>query len=458
MAVLAATKEQRLAALGMQLQRPQVRALVRTIAEWLFATAPAAAPEIILTGHHLHRIGSTLGNLYLTHRTLLDAHLTQAAGMPCARISGMLAPFQHSPARPMTLPRPLRHLLLGLLSSAIILAALVYSLTWHPTAREPATLVCAANAPVLQPGQALKVMTWNVQFLAGKRYVFWHDLAAGQDQRPTATDLAYNLDEVARVIRDEQPDLVLLQELHNGARASDYQNQLKLLQERLNDLYPCSAATFYWQAAFVPHPQIMGSVGMQLATLSRVRIARAERLQLPRVRSDLLSRQFQPQHALLTTYLPLANGQELVTINTQLADPNPTSDDGARQIAMSGSLLDQLESQRTPWLFAGDLNQLPPGPQYQQLTANQRQHFKAHSELTPLLARYPSIPTTEEASQPAWHTQYPNDPQLSAADRTVDYLLYSPRLVRLDARVRSNDTQRISDHLPLSARLLLPLD
>jgi hypothetical protein len=27
------------------------------------------------------------------------------------------------------------------------------------------------------PGQALKVMTWNVQYLAGKRYVFWNDLA-----------------------------------------------------------------------------------------------------------------------------------------------------------------------------------------------------------------------------------------------------------------------------------------
>src|SRR3546814_19482551 len=83
------------------------------------------------------------------------------------------------------------------------------------------------------PGQALKVMTWNVQFLAGKRYVFWHDLAQGNDESPTLEDMAFSLDEVARVIRDEQPDIVLLQELDDGAKASDYQNQLKLLQDRL---------------------------------------------------------------------------------------------------------------------------------------------------------------------------------------------------------------------------------
>lgn len=357
----------------------------------------------------------------------------------------------------MTLPRPLRLLLLGLLSSTLVLAALVYSLTWHPAAREPATLVCPADTPLLQPGQALKVMTWNVQYLAGKRYVFWHDLAAGPDLRPTATDLAYNLDEVSRVIRDEQPDLVLLQELHNGARASDYQNQLQLLQERLNDLYPCSAAAYYWRAAFVPHPRIMGSVGMQLATLSRVRIARAERLQLPRLRSDPLSRQFLPQHALLTSYLPLTNGQELLAINTQLAEPRSRGDDAARQVAMIGSLLEQLHREHRSWLLGGDLNLLPPG-QYQRLAPVQRRHFQARSELTPLLARYPSIPSEAESRQPAWHTQFPNDPRLSAADRTVDYLLHSPRLVRLDARVRGSDTQRISDHLPLGARLLLPLD
>src|SRR5690606_32777428 len=123
--------------------------------------------------------------------------------------------LQHSPAEPMTPSRVLRPILLSLLFLALVLFVAVYALTWHPADRETAPVACSAPAPALQPGQALKVMTWNIQYLAGKRYVFWYDLAdgSGTDERPTAEDIAYTLDEVVRVLRDEQPDIVLLQEL-----------------------------------------------------------------------------------------------------------------------------------------------------------------------------------------------------------------------------------------------------
>jgi len=55
---------------------------------------------------------------------------------------------------------------------------------------------------------------------------------------------------------------------------------------------------------------------MKLGTLSRFQIARAERLQLPMLESDLLSRQFQLKRALLVSYLPIRGGDELVAINT----------------------------------------------------------------------------------------------------------------------------------------------
>jgi endonuclease/exonuclease/phosphatase (EEP) superfamily protein YafD len=37
-----------------------------------------------------------------------------------------------------------------------------------------------------------------------------------------------------------------------------------------------------------------------------------------------------------------------------------------------------------------------------------------------------------------------------------DYLFYSPRIKRVEARVRQDDTLRISNHLPVIARFLLP--
>lgn len=61
--------------------------------------------------------------------------------------------------------RLLRITLLGLLIIAGLLATLIYSLTWRPEAKETLPVSCVApRAPTLLPGQALKVMTWNVQY------------------------------------------------------------------------------------------------------------------------------------------------------------------------------------------------------------------------------------------------------------------------------------------------------
>lgn len=354
--------------------------------------------------------------------------------------------------------RLLRYTLLALLIIIGVMGAMVYSLTWRPQAREAIAVSCSTQVPALAPGQALKVMTWNVQYLAGKRYVFWNDLAAGPDDSPTPEDMAFSLDEVARVIRDEQPDVVLLQELDDGAKASDYQNQLKLLQERLADLYPCSAHAFDWKADFVPNPHIFGSVGRQLATLSRYQIERAERLQLPIASTNPISRQFQPKNALLVTYLPLSDGAQLAVLNTHLDRVTQPEQTLQAQVAAVAKALDKFESRGTPWLIGGDFNLLPLG-QYQRLPSEQRTPYAADSALHVLWDKYPMIPTNNESSgvdRARWLTHYPNDAGLDGPDRTVDYLFYSPRIKRVEARVRQDDTLRISDHLPVIARFLLP--
>jgi len=359
-------------------------------------------------------------------------------------------------SRAMT--RLLRYTLLGLLFLIGLIGLLVYSLTWRPEVREILPVNCSSQAPSLVPGQALKVMTWNVQYLAGKRYVFWNDLAAGPDERPTAEDMAFSLDEVARVIRDERPDIVLLQELDDGAKASDYQHQLKLLQERVADLYPCSASAFDWKADFVPEPHIFGSVGRQLATLSRFQIEHAERLQLPTAPANLISRQFQPRNALLVTYFPLSDGGQIAVLNTHLDRALPPDDTLHNQVNAITRVLDKFEGRGTPWLIGGDFNLLPLG-QYRRLADEQRTPYAADSPLHVLWDKYPMIPTNNEAGgidRARWLTHYPNDPALNSPDRTVDYLFYSPRIKRVEATVRQDDTLRISDHLPVIARFLLP--
>ncbi|MBO3275190.1 endonuclease/exonuclease/phosphatase family protein [Pseudomonas sp. Milli4] len=361
----------------------------------------------------------------------------------------------------MSLSRSLRVVLLALLLAIASLAALAYLLAWHPAAREDVTPMCRAQAPQLQPGQALKVMTWNIQFLAGKRYVFWNDLpdATGPDEKPTAEDIAYTLDEVVRVIRDEAPDVLLLQDVDDGAIATGYQDQQALLAERLADLYPCSAQAFDWKSSFNPDPHVLGRVGRKLVTFSRFQIASAERLSLLHHEGIPLARLFARQPALLHTQLAIRGGKTLNVLNTRLQRPRSKANDHPQQqISVLEKHLERLQAAHTPWLLGGDFGLLPLG-QYPYLPEVLRRPYRANSELNLLAARYPMIPSLPEASgadQQNWYTHFPNDPRVNKPDRTLDYLFYSPSISRLEAAVRSEDTLRISNHLPLTARLLLP--
>lgn len=360
------------------------------------------------------------------------------------------------------MPRSLRYVT-ALATLLALVAGLIYDVTWHPAEHEQLPVSCNARdvaPPLLVPGQALKVMTWNIQYLAGKRYVFWYDLAdgSGPDERPTPEDVAYNLDEVARVIRDERPDIVLLQEVNDGAKNTDYADQLALLQERVVDLFPCSSEAFYWKSDFVPDRHIFGSVGMKLATLSRFRIDKAERIQLPSSDANLVSRQFDPKRALLVSYLPLRDGGQLAVVNTHLDDARSANDNLRQQVSALSQLLETFEQAGTPWISGGDFNLLPQG-QYLRLPVEQRGAYSADSELRALWEKYPMIPSNEDANgedRRHWYTRFPNDPHVNGPDRTLDYLFYSPRLQRVDARVRQADTLLISDHLPVVGRFLLP--
>ncbi|NWD25810.1 endonuclease/exonuclease/phosphatase family protein [Pseudomonas yamanorum] len=357
--------------------------------------------------------------------------------------------------------RLLRITLLGLLILAALLTGLIYSLIWRPADKETLPIRCVApRAPTLLPGQALKVMTWNVQYLAGKNYVFWYNTpdGSGPDDRPTVEDMAASLDEVARVIRDEQPDILLLQEVDEGAKPSSYQDQLALLQERLADLYPCSAQAFDWKADFVPDLHIFGSVGRKLVTMSRYQIEHAERLQLPVARANLISRQFQPKPALLLTYLPLSDGGQLAVLNTRLDGTAPGHNAVQEQVQATVKLVDKFESRGTPWLMGGDFNLLPLG-QFLRLDAGKRGQYSPDSELHLLWEKYPMIPSNSQSSgidRDQWLTYFPNDPTVEGPDRTLDYLFHSSRIKKVEAKVRQSDTVRISTHLPVVARFLLP--
>jgi len=319
--------------------------------------------------------------------------------------------------------------------------------------RVPVT--CRAASPLLPVGRPLKVLTWNVQFLAGKGYVFWYDLPdnRGPHSRPSRAAIARTAAAVAAVIRAERPDLVLLQEVDQGAARTNHEDQLARLLALLPAEYACTTSTFYWKAPYVPHPRVRGAAGLTLCTLARYTIRVAGRWPLAVPPANRLTQQLSPRRVILETRLPLAGGGELVVLNTHLDAFAQGTATMARQVAQVGHRLRQLTAAGRPWVLGGDFNLLPPdAAAYDRLPASHQAYYNRPTELAPLLAVYPAVPSPTEAAgpqAPAWFTHFPNDPAIPAPDRTIDYLFFAPA-VRVGAHyVRQHDTLTISDHLPV---------
>lgn len=315
------------------------------------------------------------------------------------------------------------------------------------------------DVPVLAPGQRIKVMTWNIQFMAGKNYVFFYDVPGfrGKDRRPSAEDIAITVGEVARVVRDEQPDLLLLQEVDDGARRTDYQDQLASLLAQLPDLPYCHASTFYWKSAFIPYPKIWGRVGIKLVVLSKYQISRVVRRPVSNLKFGPFLESFMPRRAVLEARLPIENGAELAILNTHLEAFVVGTNVLHKQVQEVQQYLDQLGRSDTAWVFGGDLNLLPEG-QYQLLADQQKKYYNPATEGKILYDRYRMIPSKEDLRREPerWLTYCANDPSIPEPDRTLDYLLYSNRLKLQNSYVRQHDTTQISDHFPVIGVFDLP--
>jgi endonuclease/exonuclease/phosphatase family metal-dependent hydrolase len=345
----------------------------------------------------------------------------------------------------------IKWLVVTLLVLLLLIIGLVYALTFHPKDRQAAALSCPADTPLYSEDKALRVVSYNVQYMAGKDYVFFYDLLdnSGPDTKPSREAVVETLDGIAELLVELDADVLLLQELHENHITTDYQNQTDELLERLGDRYPCYAEAFYWKAGFVPIPEVMGSVGMKLVTFSKYRLEEAERVQLSLIPSDPVTQAFNLKRAILTTSLPTQNGNSWHLMNTHLDAFSQGTDTMTRQVEEVNALIQ--EKGTAPWLIGGDYNLLAEG-QYERLDDSQRAYYNPQTELTLLHEKYPSIPSLAniQGDEPQrWYTHFPNDPAVGEPDRTIDYIFYSPQLETQNEQVIFGRALELSDHLPI---------
>jgi endonuclease/exonuclease/phosphatase family metal-dependent hydrolase len=352
-------------------------------------------------------------------------------------------------------PKPLQ---LGawLAGTAILGLSLSRYLNYHPRQIERLELNNRNDAPLLRAGQRIKVVTFNVQFLAGTGYHFFYD--GGPDTVVDRNDIEAVAAAVTRFIEHSGADIVLLQEVDCGARRTAYVDELALLRRSFPTGLQNHVAAYYWKSRFVPHPKILGSAGTMLVLFSRYRIGSGRRYQLPLTPGNPVGRDFNLKRAILEVDLPLTNGKSITILNTHLEAFPKRTNVMERQLQTVLKRLDRLSRQNQPWLIAGDFNLLPPG-QLARLRPEDRANHREPSELGPLYERYHGIPSITDATGDRMRKCFTFTQKSGTARipvRTLDYIFTSLTITPGDYLVPEKEMIGVSDHLPLIAEFTLP--
>ena len=351
--------------------------------------------------------------------------------------------------------------------SAAVLAVLVllflsfvYFSTFHPADIQHEDVLCDGEAPALVSGQQIKLLSWNIQFLAGNQHNhFFFD--GGNDPWPAQSTIDRILQDVAHVLITENADIILLQEVDDGAARTCHRDQLRDLLALLPQSYRCYTSAFYWKACFIPHPAIMGSAGMKLSIISKYKIERALRYALSAITTDnIILRQFNLKRAMLDAILPVTGSKDLHAVNTHLSAFAQGSNTMQKQVAQVDGLLTKISQSGGSGFIGGDFNLIPPGKAYERLSAYNRQYFSSRgSEIQVLLNKYHTVPSLAELNGDGyaqWYTNMATNAEPKIPDKTIDYFIFSRGFQADSQYVRNQDTLPISDHLPLVALITVP--
>jgi endonuclease/exonuclease/phosphatase family metal-dependent hydrolase len=344
--------------------------------------------------------------------------------------------------------------LTAITSVSILLLALLFGITYHPGPEDEVRVICKDNSPIYTTKDTLTVMSWNVQFLAGKKHVFFFDVPDenGPHDRPEPEEIQKTLEEVVRVIKEKNPDVILFQELDEDAKRTDYADQLTLIWDKLPE-YNCGTSAFYWRNRFIPHPRVMGSTGLKLSTLSKYKIDSATRHALPIIPYDFITRQFALKRAILETRIPIQEGGYISAMNTHLDAFAQGYDTMERQVVFVKNLLLKRNDENVPWFIGGDFNLLPPGFPLEKVYQTHREYYNPQTELNLLFASFDSVIPLElmlGERQKEYFTHIANDPDVKGeADRTIDYIFHSKSFHVNQSEVLQKSTAHISDHFPM---------
>ena len=255
----------------------------------------------------------------------------------------------------------LKFILILLLVVVIAVGGLLGWLTateFSPAPTESVEVGRPGEGGAVPTGEVLTVLNWNVGYAGlGRNEDFFMD--GGKRSKPDKPDVVYAyLDGIMKTIREQAPDLVLLQEVDADSGRTYEIDERPYLETDMDN----TAFAMNYSCPFVPVPwPPIGKVNSGLFTMTRdLKIESAERISLPCPFSWPL-RIANLKRCLLVSHLPVeGSDRELVLVNLHLE----AYDDGEGKIAQTNQLRDFIEAEYAKGNYViagGDFNQVFPG-------------------------------------------------------------------------------------------------
>lgn len=324
-------------------------------------------------------------------------------------------------------------------------------------------VISPKDAPVLNSKQTIKVLSWNIHHLAGITYHTKNSIS----KKPFQKDIQQNTEDIAKIIIDENPDVILLQEVDEGAARTDYQDQLKQLRLLLPGEYRSYTTAFYWKSLYVPN---VGKVGMKLCILSKYKIKKSIRYQLSPIAPfhasffsqgyNWIYSKFYIKRAIQEIVLPVQGNKDLILLNTDLEEDYFKDYKGLdQQLDKVFSLLYERSLRKNPWVMGGSFHLAPPVKEGQTQKKNTKKHHHKYVIMRQLLEKYQVIPGLDELygqKKEDWYTTFSGHSPENKVGKTTDYLFISKNISIKDYYIRKKDTKKISDHLPLILKISIP--
>jgi endonuclease/exonuclease/phosphatase family metal-dependent hydrolase len=330
-----------------------------------------------------------------------------------------------------------------------------------PDPEEPCTVVQRGpTAELMEKGAPIKVMSWNLQFCAGRDHFFWYD--GGKAVSVPISDVNKTMKIVADIISDCNPDIVLLQEVDMNSKRTCYINQLEGILKHLDPTgkkFPYVSSTPYHQCNYVPAPdhEHMGKVDFHMAVLSKFPIAKATRHQLPLLNESWLRRLFNLKRAVMDVRFDIQGGGEFSALNTHLSAFAFNDGTPEKEISMLIDHTAKLDAAGVSWILAGDFNQLPPGDDPKRLGEDSQYYSEHNTPIAALLEKQRSAMEVKrwEADPAAFDSYLPFNKDVP--DRVLDWMFVSKDLGISEFEVlqKHRHVSTASDHLPLATKVTL---